>query len=109
MKEPARTINKGFSFKRMFYFLNKIAFGSFITSPNPLKQFPAQNLIISEAYLKPICFKEEKCHLYFVAWSIGKLRLCQGRFKTRILVKVDEVPGLVVFLFRKYNQTVTRM
>jgi len=42
----------------MFFFLNQIAYGSFIKIPNPLKQFPVDNLIISEARLKWICFKE---------------------------------------------------
>ena len=40
MKEPARTINKGFCFKRMYHLLNQIAYGSLITIPNSLKQFP---------------------------------------------------------------------
>jgi hypothetical protein len=57
MKEPARVIDKGFCFKKDVSSLNQIAHGSFITIFNPLKQFPAQNLIIPEASLKSICFK----------------------------------------------------
>ena len=57
MKKPVRPINKGFYFKGMFQLKNQFAHGSFITIPNPLKQFPAQNLIIPEAHLKANCFK----------------------------------------------------
>jgi hypothetical protein len=51
--------------------LNQIAYGSFITSPNPLKQFPAQNLIIPEARLKSICFKEPICCENYNSTIIG--------------------------------------
>jgi hypothetical protein len=37
--------------------LNQIDYGSFITIPNPLRQFPAKNLIIPEAPLKSVCKK----------------------------------------------------
>jgi len=35
MKESVHTINKGFYFKKGVSFLNQIAYGSFITIPNP--------------------------------------------------------------------------
>jgi hypothetical protein len=34
-----------------------MAYGSFKTIPNPLRQLPAKNLIIPEAILKLMCFK----------------------------------------------------
>jgi hypothetical protein len=37
--------------------INKIAYGSFKTIPNPLRQLPVKNLIIPDAPLKSICFK----------------------------------------------------
>jgi hypothetical protein len=40
--------------------LNPMDYGSFITIPNPLRQFPVKNLIIPEASLKLIYKKELK-------------------------------------------------
>jgi hypothetical protein len=57
MKEPARTINKDLRFIRRFHLQSQIAFGSFKTIPNPLKQLPVKNLITPEAPLRSICSK----------------------------------------------------
>jgi hypothetical protein len=57
MKEPAQAINKELCFSRGFHPKSQIAYGSFKTIPNSLKQLPAKNLIIPEAPLKSICFK----------------------------------------------------
>ena len=56
MKEPNRAINKDLCL-REFFALNQIDYGSFITIPNPLEQFPVQNLITSEARIKLIGYK----------------------------------------------------
>ena len=58
MKEAARTIHKGLCFNREFHLKSQIAGGSFKTIPKSLRQLPAKNLIIPEALLKPIRFKE---------------------------------------------------
>ena len=48
MKEPGQNLNKGF-FKRSVSSSNQISSSSFITTPNPLKQFSVKNFIIPEA------------------------------------------------------------
>ena len=48
MKEPVRAVDKCLCFNIGFHLLSKIAYGSFKTIPNPLRQLPAKNLIIPE-------------------------------------------------------------
>jgi len=55
-----------------------MAYGSFKTIPNPLRQLPDKNLMISEAPLKSICFKglnyyaERKVMLYVAGLLLEK-------------------------------------
>jgi len=67
MKEPARAINKYLCFNREFHLYGLIAYGSVKTIPNPLRQLPVINLMISEALPNSICSKginyyQEKKH-----------------------------------------------
>ena len=43
MKEPARAINKYLCFNREFHLYSLIAYGSFKTIPNSLRQLPTIN------------------------------------------------------------------
>lgn len=45
--------------------LSRIDDGFFITIPNPLKQLPAENLIISEASLTSVRFKNLNSYPFF--------------------------------------------
>ena len=49
MKKLVRVIHKCLSFSRGIYQYSYVAYGSFKTIPNPLKQLPVINLMIPEA------------------------------------------------------------
>ena len=57
MKEPVRAINKCLCFNREFHLYSQIAYGSFKTIPNSLRQLPAISLMTPKALLKSVCFK----------------------------------------------------
>jgi len=55
MKEPAGLLIK-VCLEEDVLALNQIDYGSFITIPNPFRQFQVQNLITPESPLKSVCF-----------------------------------------------------